>query len=481
MRLLLLLLLHAQRAANQMIDVRIVGSEAVSAPVARGFTSFSCADTILDILSQAQVGGGFAPRPSFVALLNLLGGGGNIRLGHWWAPNNVTRPLSYPEANASNLARVSAALGAFRGTATPLIPPVDSTGSLAAATGAAFLRYLPRTQLSALELANEPDISSFRGNFSRYMETLGVWLAALEGAGLVRAVEAPVLAGSSWWPNMGSFLRIFAPRLHAFSQHRYGLSACSKVPPTLSALMQVLPTWTSFNDSALLAAVGSAGLPFHIGEGNTVACNGTAGVSDAFGAALYALDASLCAMSANISSLRWHGLGYEADFFHYQPIYYATARLRDPGADAAYPRPLFLGLWMLAEAAPEGSVLLFTLVNASGSKLLRAWALRRPPSSAGKSSTAVVVLHKEDATMGAALARISPPSPCAAGSSGFLTRLLPGPGGLAAQKGNSYGNQSFDGTENGIPKGERAVENVPCDAGRFEFTLPAASAAVLVF
>ena len=55
------------------------------------------------------------------------------------------------------------------------------------------------------------------------------------------------------------------------------------------------------NDSALLAAVADARLPFVIGEGTSVSCNGSAGVSDVFASALYAIDASLSALAVNVT------------------------------------------------------------------------------------------------------------------------------------------------------------------------------------
>ena len=65
--------------------------------------------------------------------------------------------------------------------------------------------------------------------------------------------------------------------------------------------MRVKPTWMTVNDSALLAAVDDARLPFVIGEGNSVSCNGSAGVSDVFASALYAIDASLSALAVNVT------------------------------------------------------------------------------------------------------------------------------------------------------------------------------------
>lgn len=458
------------------IDIAVSSARAPANAVPPGFTSFSASDAALDVLSATTADGAFSPRPSFVNLMNLLGGGSNIRLGHFWAPSTYSnKTFPFPQANASTIARIADALAAFRGTGTPMVPPIDvADGALVAAVGGAFARFLPAAQFNGLELANEPDISSFRNDPTRYAVTLGVWLDAIESAGVFRAVHAPVLAGTSWWPAMPSFLKAYGPRIRAFVQHRYGLSACSKTPPTPEALMRVVPTWTTSNDSALLGTVASAELPFIVGEGNTVSCNGTRGVSDVFASALYAVDASLSALEVNVSAFKWHGIGDEMPTFTYQPIYYNTSRLREPGHDEATPRPLFLGLWLLADAAPSGSVLLRTVVNATGTSLLRAWAL-----SVG-ARVRTVVLHK-DAAAGDAVARVIPASPCAPGDFATLSRLLPGPGGLSAKAGSTYANQTFDGTTNGVPAGIRATETVPCSAGVYTFNATAGSAAVLEY
>jgi hypothetical protein len=458
------------------IDVA-VSSQAAANPVPPAFTSFSATDAALDVLSATTADGAFAPRPSFVHLMRLLGGGSNIRLGHFWAPSSFSnKTLPYPQANATSLGRIADALAAFNGSGTPMVPPIDVTdGALVAAVGAAFARYLPAAQFNGLELANEPDISSFRNDPAHYAATLGVWLDALEKAGVFRVVHAPVLAGTSWWPVMPSLLKAYGPRLRAFVQHRYGLSACSVTPPTPDALMRVVPEWSTLNDTIILAAVAAAGLPFIVGEGNTVSCNGTRGVSDVFASALYAIDASLSALEANITAFKWHGIGDEVPLFAYQPVYYNVSRLREPGHDEAAPRPLFLGLWLLAEAAPSGSVLLRTVVNATGSALLRAWALT------DGARVRTVVLHK-DAAAGDAVARVEPASPCASGDTAALSRLLPGPGGLSATTGSTFANQSFDGTTDGIPVGIRVLETVPCStAADFSFMMPAGSAAVLEY
>jgi hypothetical protein len=470
----------AGSAASPSLFLRLSGQPA-SAPIPLDFLGFSGAEATLSVLSwRPAAGAAFEPRPSFTALMRLLGGSIRLRFGHFYSANSSAARHLSPSAilvNASSCSRLSAALASFRGSLTGMLAPVDlSDGAFVAATGPALAACLGR-QLLSLELANEPDISSFRGNFSGYVAALALWTAALEAAGVRQLVDAPVLAGSAWWPSMPAFLSQFSLSLRSFVQHRYGLSACRGAVNSPEALMRVSTNWSSANDSLLLGRVASAGLPFLVGEANTVSCNGSVGVSDVFASALYAIDASLSAAAANISGFTWHGLGDGSDFFSYQPIFYDLAGLAEPGLDQAQPRPLFLGLWLLAEAGVPGGTLLRLEAQAAGSDLLRAWALR--PSAGG--STRVVLLHK-DAAAGPASVTVAPAGAgCSAGQEAQAALLLAGPGGLSARQGSSFGNQSFDGTGDGLPVGQRTLLPVPCDAasGTFRLQLAAGSGAVL--
>ena len=179
------------------------------------------------------------------------------------------------------------------------------------------------------------------------------------------------------------------------------------------------------------------------------------------------------AWDAGITCYKWHGLGLNSTAFFYQPVYYDPARLGDAGWDIAQPRPLFLGLWAFASTVQPGSRLL--AINATGmGQLLRAWATHNA------SAVAVTVLNKQGAGDSEAVV-VHPATACLPGEAASLVRLTSGPGGLAASAGSAYANQSFDGTTDGIPVGTRAVERVPCEAGAYAFSVPAASAAFLAY
>lgn len=484
-RILVLSLLLPSPACPQTLFVA-VSDDASASPLPPGASiiGFSGIETSLDVLSAPAVGGGHAPRASYARLMSLLGPGVNHRLGHFWARAGGARPPGVPpswlQANASVCARLASSLGAFSGRLTATIGPTDrSDASLVVDTAQALVAGPLGAFLASIELANEPDISSFEGNYSGYTATLRMWLAGLAANGGLprRLVDAPVLASAAWWPDMPAFLAEFAPALAAFTQHRYALSACGNRSNTPAELMNASTTWATAADGALLGAVAAARLRLVLGEGNSVSCQGSAGVSDVFAAALYAVEAVLNAAAVNITGYKWHGLGYAADAAFYQPILYDTARLQTPGWDAAQPRPLFLGLWAAAEAAPPGSTPLRAPATVEGApaRLLPAWALR---AADGRSVT-VVALHK-DAAAPPALLTVKPAVPCADGAQADVVRLLGG-GNLSAKTGCSYRGLTFDGTTDGKPAGAPSHERVLCRDGAYALSLPAASGAFLTY
>lgn len=104
------------------------------------------------------------------------------------------------------------------------------------------------------------------------------------------------------------------------------------------------------------AYTASKGLPYVIGETNSIACQGLAGVSDVFGAAVWSVDYALYAASLNVSALYWHmGTGYR----------YASWQATRNGTTAPGPRPLYYGNWVVASALGEGDVKVVPIANTS--------------------------------------------------------------------------------------------------------------------
>jgi hypothetical protein len=147
-----------------------------------------------------------------------------------------------------------------------------------------------------------------------------------------------------------------AGRAKTFCTHQYFGAACRPVKPTLAgALMNRTALVEGMNYHVGASAYTVArGLPYVIGETNSIACQGLAGVSDVFGAAIWSVDYALYAASLNVSKLYWHmGTGYR----------YAAWQATQNGTTAPGPRPLYYGNWFVASALGGSDAQVVPIVN----------------------------------------------------------------------------------------------------------------------
>lgn len=200
------------------------------------------------------------------------------------------------------------------------------------------------------------------------------------------------------------------------------------------------------------------------GEGNSVACGGAEGVSDVFGAALWALDAVFYAASLGVSRWNFHGGPAGA----YTAIAYKSRASSVPDV-----RPLYYAIWAVATAV-AGDARLMNASVVSSNPGVRAWALR-----AAGGTWRVVLLHKDSNATAPASVVVRPAAAC--GSTASVTRLTAGGGGITAKYGISFGGQTFDGSADGTPQGTHVAESVPSVGGAWSFALPPGSGAVLEF
>jgi hypothetical protein len=143
-----------------------------------------------------------------------------------------------------------------------------------------------------------------------------------------------------------------------FCTHQYFGAACRPVKPTLEGNLMnrtALVEMMKYHESASTYAVAKS-LPYVIGETNSIACQGLAGVSDVFGAAVWSIDYALYAASLNVSRIYWHtGTGYR----------YAPWQAIQNGTTLAGPRPLYYGNWFIASALGEKEAQVVSVVNTS--------------------------------------------------------------------------------------------------------------------
>lgn len=166
-----------------------------------------------------------------------------------------------------------------------------------------------------------------------------------------------VNASTSWTAQAAIKLGILSNGLaRTWSTHQYQGAACGSVKPTLAgnlmnrtALIQAMQY-----DTAASAYAVAHGLPFVIGETNSIACEGAAGVSDVFGAAVWSVDYALYAASLNVSNMYWHmGTGY----------IYSAWQATQNGTTTPGPRPLYYGNWVTATALGNSDVQVVPIVN----------------------------------------------------------------------------------------------------------------------
>lgn len=159
-----------------------------------------------------------------------------------------------------------------------------------------------------------------------------------------------------------------------FCTHQYFGAACRTVKPTLAGdLMNRtnLIRWMDYHATSSAYSV-SKGLPYVIGETNSIACQGLTGVSDVFGAAVWSVDYALYAASLNVSNIFWHmGTGYR----------YASWQATQNGTTAPGPRPLYYGNLFVASALGNSDAQVVPIANTTKLAGYAIYASKRRHSS----------------------------------------------------------------------------------------------------
>lgn len=253
------------------------------------------------------------------------------------------------------------------------------------------------------------------------------------------------------------------------SYHHYAVGGCEGKGPNVTAAMLLADSSSVGSRTFLAPYVASsraAGLPFRVGEGNSVSCGGRSGVSDAFASALWALDTLLELAALGVEMFNFHGGG--------DASYSAVTFPNQPASNAPDVRPLFYGMWAATVATQSASVPLAVTLSTSNAAI-KAHALR---DAAG--ATRSVLVHKDlDAAASTASVAVCCGAP---GGSGSLVRLETASGDVANLHNVTFMGLTFDGAADGLPIGTPVSEDVPVGAdGVLRFTLPPRSAAILTF
>ncbi|KAG9073407.1 hypothetical protein FS749_015264, partial [Ceratobasidium sp. UAMH 11750] len=204
---------------------------------------------------------------------------------------------------------------------------------------AALAEQLLGSNLRGIALGNEPDLYDLPGHdkrpnpytFDQYMNEWGGVanaLAANSGYTNKKMLMGPSTCCASSnpdWTNVqlanAGYLQRFAEELSIITVQRYPTSNCvggtvrnpqDEFPNYLShkLLSQYASEYTEFS-----GMVQAAGKPLYMLETNTAACGGFPGISDSFGAGLWAVDWALKLATQNFTTTLLH-VGGQGDYYN---------------------------------------------------------------------------------------------------------------------------------------------------------------------
>jgi hypothetical protein len=198
------------------------------------------------------------------------------------------------------------------------------------------------------------------------------------------------------------------------------------------------------------AASEAQGLKYVIGETNSIACQGLAGLSDVFAASLWSVDYALYAAAVGVSKIFWHtGTGYR----------YSAWQGIQNGTTAPGPRPLYYGNWLLAQALSGGNKQVVPLLSTPTLAGYAIYGASKPHQRSALISIALVNLnvYNATATPGAARGSIDFQLPAECASKKGSVQRLTAPG-VEAREGVKFGGQTVSLT--GEITGAKTVEKV---------------------
>jgi len=298
-------------------------------------------------LSSAGQIAAYSDRGDFATLLRSLGGG-VLRFGGAsadtrvaWTDRRTPRPAWASSvldvADLRRLARLAARSG-WRVLLTINLAHYDPS---AAAREAAAAKRTLGPWLAGIEVGNEPD-SYARHNLraapwtpSAYQTQVSAYRRAIASRAPGIPLAGPGVSGSRAFQRWGpAETRRQHPAL--LTGHHYPLRCNTIPPPTIEALLSRTTRENEAQSLARFLAVAHASAtPFRMDETNTVSCGGTAGISNTFASALWAVDYTAHAMTAGLSGINFQG--NPANCNGYSPLCATSPRRLAAGALRAQP------------------------------------------------------------------------------------------------------------------------------------------------
>jgi hypothetical protein len=201
-----------------------------------------------------------------------------------------------------------------------------------------------------------------------------------------------------------------------------------------------------------------------MGEFNSLYLGGEAGVSNAFGSALWAIDTMFEYAAVGVDGVNW-----QTGNFSYNP-YNAFAISSNSGAEgntySVTVNPLYYGLLFFQAATGKGARLLPVTLSTQAN--LKAWA-----TLDASGTPRLVLINKDETAAGTVDITIS-------GYSHAHIYRLTAPSYLSTS-GVTFAGQTFDGGDNGVIRGTQTIQSVDVSDGVFAVPMPITSAALVVF
>jgi hypothetical protein len=339
---------------------------------------------------------------------------------------------------------------------------------------------LPGSELEGIELGNEPDLYGNSGerppgwNYSEYLSEYQQFAPALISASGGVKLSAPVWAGlsSSWMDNLESFISGEASTIAMVTVHHYSGTACNGATEPADYLLtepavdgDTQPLTGPVGIPVYLPAAQQAGIPFRIGELNSINCGGELGVSNSFSSALWAMDIAFSYANVGVSGVNFFSPGDPNQANAYTPFDFTFTS--GSGVNTYAVRninPLYYGLLMFAQTVQNKAQLLpVSLITQAN---IKAWA-----TIDGTQTVRLLLLNKDQNASGAISIALT------AYAQASVTRLMAP--SYSSTTGVTLGGQTFDSSTDGTPQGTVYSEISQPVSGVYTIAIPAISAALL--
>ena len=332
------------------------------------------------------------------------------------------------------------------------------------------------SSLEAIEIGNEPDLySQYESDPAQFPTDFQSYVTAIEAAAPGVPIEGDDLAGAPDSSFQSAFIssqqKLASPEINELTSHYYPLTAstCGGSPTVAELLGTGVRDAESDEAAEAVAAAAKLGVPAVLDEGNSVVCEGQAGVSNVYAAALWEIDDQLVMARDGVAGDYMHGTVEECGsakplYMYYTPLCAPTAADATEGLLAAQPE--YYGLAALRDV---GTGQFLNLSNP-------VWADVRAYAVEHTNGTMTVVLDDVDnpSTTGSTTVQLDLGATFSHASQVALTAS----GGLTATSGITLGGQTVQ--SNGTIAAPTTT-SFTVSGDTATVTVPAGSAQIITF